>query len=43
MVLQNGRLPTGKALSLSQVSININMASEICTLMNPSGILCDIE
>jgi len=43
MMLLNGYLRTGKALSLSYMSSNINMASEIWTLMDLSGILCDIE
>jgi len=42
-MLQNGRLPTGEVLSLFHVSSNTNMASEISTLMDPSGILCDAE
>jgi len=43
MMLLNGCLPTGKALFLYHVSNNINMASEIWTLMNPSGILRDVK
>jgi len=42
-MLQNGCLPTGKVPPLSRMSSNINMASEIWTLMNPSGILRDVE
>jgi len=37
-----GRLPTGKAFSSSHVSSSVNMASEIWTLMNLSGILRDV-
>jgi len=43
MMLQNGRFLTGKAPSLSHVSSKINMASEIWTLMDPSGILRDVK
>jgi len=37
------RLPTGNSLSLSHVSNNINIEPEIWTLMNPPGILRDVE
>jgi len=40
---QNGRLPNGNALSLSHVSSNTNMASEIWTLMDQSGILREVK
>jgi len=41
---RNGRLPTGKAFSLSHLSSRVNMASEkISTLMNPPGIHRDVE
>jgi len=43
IMLQNGHWPTGKALSLSYVSNNTNMASKIWTVMNPSGIPCDVK
>jgi len=43
MMLLNGCFLTGKVPSLSHVSSNIDMALEIWTLMNPSGILCDVE
>jgi len=43
MMPQNGCLPTSKAISLSHVSVNTNMASKVWTLMDPSGILGDIE
>jgi len=42
-MLQNGFLHTGKVSSLSHMSSNINMVSEIWTLVTHSGILCDIE
>jgi len=43
MMQQNSRLPTGKALSLSHMSSNIDMALEIWNLMDLSGILSDVE
>jgi len=43
MAILNGGLTNGKALYLSHVSSNMNMASEFWTLMDPSGILCDVE
>jgi len=44
VVLGNGHLLTGKALSLIHVSSIINMASDlIWNLMNPSEILRDVE
>jgi len=42
-ISEYGCLLTGKAFSLSHVSSNINMVSEIRTLMNPSEILRDVE
>jgi len=43
MMLQNGRLPTGTVHFVSHVSSNIDAASNIWTLMDPSGILRDVE
>jgi len=42
-MLHKGHLLTGKALFLSHLSNNINMASEIWTLLNPSGIHQDVK
>jgi len=36
-------LSTGKALLLTHMSSNINMASEIRSLKDPSGILRDVK
>jgi len=41
--MRNGCLPHDNALSLSLVNSIINMELELWTLMNLSGILCDVE